>query len=760
MDRRRYSDPVEDGAGNSGRGGDRGTGRPGGVGGVGGSGGSGDIGGRRSRSGPRGGHQSVNQAVTRSVNQAVNRAVHRSGGLSRGVRRLVLLGTALVLLLLAGSGTASAHAALKGSDPVDGSVLDAAPRDITLRFTESVSLLEDSIRVVDPENRAVDTGKPGRAGGRSDTAAVTLPAGLDDGTYTIAWRVVSADSHPISGALLFSVGEPSASTAALPADLTEDPLTSSLYDITRYFAYGALALLIGVTFFLAVVLRGPGEALRRLLPAGWLALLLASALLLLLRGPYERGTGVEDALDLSVLRETLVSRPGLALLARLALLAAAALLLVRVRRQGNTWGRGALAGGALLSVGLAGTWAAAEHASAGIQVPVAMTSSMLHLLAMAVWLGGLTALLTVLYRAPETLSAAVVNRFSRLAFVSVIVLVVTGVYQSWRGLGSWSAFRSTAYGEVLVAKLVAVLLLLVAAAFSRRWTGRLGEAPEEVPEPVSAGEPVQAVDRAEATGEVPERAAVAVAARVFERVGAVGSEVSDKGAEVPSGGAASADTPSRDQGADERRDGGQGDGGRRDTAGSDDGRRGTAGSDGGRSDGGGQSAEDSPAGDAPRRRLRRSVLAEFTVAVVVLVITTVLTGTLPGRAAAEIAQESANEAAGGVTASSTTIPFDVGTPNGHGKVQIDLGPGRVGKNSVQAVVFGPDGGIATVPELRLTFTLKAQKIGPIDAKITDRGGYWVTDELQLPLPGRWTMRLTVRTTEIDQVTVEKSVRVG
>ncbi|MDX2764348.1 copper resistance protein CopC, partial [Streptomyces europaeiscabiei] len=287
VDRGRYSDPVEDRAmdrvGNSdgSRDRDRGTRRHGGTGGA-----TGGLGGRT------------------------------GGGRGRGVQRLVLLGAVLVLFLLGGAGTASAHAALKGSDPVDGSVLDAAPRDITLRFTESVSLLEDSIRVVDPENRAVDTGKPGRAGGRADTASVTLPTGLDDGTYTIAWRVVSADSHPISGALLFSIGEPSATAAVLPADLTEDPLTSSLYDITRYFAYGALALLIGVTFFLAVVLGGPSEALRRLLLAGWLALLLASAVLLLLRGPYERGTGVGAALDLSVLRDTMVSRPGLALLAR------------------------------------------------------------------------------------------------------------------------------------------------------------------------------------------------------------------------------------------------------------------------------------------------------------------------------------------------------------------------------------------------------------------------------------------------------------
>ncbi|WP_256967296.1 copper resistance CopC/CopD family protein [Streptomyces caniscabiei] len=629
----------------------------------------------------------------------------------------------LLLSLLGGTGTASAHAALTGSDPADGSVLDTAPRDVTLRFTESVSLLEDSIRVVDPENRAVDTGKPGRAGGRADTARVTLPTGLGDGTYTIAWRVVSADSHPISGALIFSVGEPSATAAVLPADLTEDPLTASLYDITRYFAYGALALLIGVTFFLTVVLGGPSEVLRKLLLAGWLALLLASAVLLLLRGPYERGSGIGAALDLSVLRDTLVSRPGLALLARLGLLALAAVLLMRVRRQGERqeWGKGALVCGALLSLGLAGTWAAAEHASAGIQVPVAMTSSVLHLLAMAVWLGGLTALLTVLYRAPRTLTATVVDRFSRLAFASVVVLVVTGVYQSWRGLGSWSAFTSTAYGEVLVAKLVAVLLLLAAAAFSRRWTGRLGAA-ERAGAGAGAGAGESTAESRGSVGcvgaAVPEAvtvsAAVAVPARVPERVGAAEADASSGPTDGsgPTGASAAPDD------------------------------------------------EDDAPGDMPRQALRRSVLAEFTVAVVVLVITTVLTGTLPGRAAAEIAEESAGQAAGGVTASSSVVPFDVGTPNGHGKVQIDLGPGRVGKNSVQAVVFGPDDGIATVPELRLTFTLKSQKIGPIDAKLTDRGGYWATDTLQLPLPGKWTMKLTVRTTDIDQVTVEKSVRVS
>ncbi len=369
-------------------------------------------------------------------------------------RGLALLGTVLVLVLFGGVGGASAHAALTGADPQDGSVLKTAPRQVTLTFTESIGHLDDSFRVLDPGNRRVHTGEPGHADGRSDTARVTLPKGLGTGTFTVAWRVVSADSHPVSGAFTFSIGKPSASVAPVPVDPAGDTVSAMLYDIARYVAYGGLALLIGTAAFV-LVCGFPGPV-RRLLLAGWWTLFLSTFALLLLRGPYERGSGPADALDPSVLNETLAGRPGLTLLARLVLLAAVAFYPVRADRRE----RAVLALGALLTVSLAVTWAAAEHASAGIQVPVAMASSVLHLLSMAVWLGGLTALLTALYRSAEPLPAATVNRFSRLALASVAVLVVTGVYQSWRGLGSWDALTSTSYGRLLLAKRIAVLCLL------------------------------------------------------------------------------------------------------------------------------------------------------------------------------------------------------------------------------------------------------------------------------------------------------------
>ncbi|KAF3469672.1 copper resistance protein CopC [Streptomyces sp. Tu 3180] len=603
------------------------------------------------------------------------------------------LGAVLVLLLLGGAAPASAHAALSGTDPGDGSVVGSAPRRITLTFTESVGLLEDSFRVYGPDNRRVRLGEPRHADGAPDTARVGLPGGLAEGTYTVAWRVVSADSHPVSGAFTFSVGKPSPAAPAVPAERAGHPVTTSLHDTARHLAYIAAALLVGTAAF-AALCRPPDTAPLRLpLLTGWWTLLTATVALLVLRAPYEAGTAPATALDASALARTLTGRPGTALLVRLALLlSAAAVFLWTSRRRAAAAepepggaSRAHLAAGTALSVGLALTWAAAEHASAGIQVPAAMTSSVLHLLAMACWLGGLTALLLTLYRAKTPPPATTVTRFSRLAFASVTVLVVTGVYQSWRGLGSWAALTETSYGRTLTVKLVVTAALLAVAGVSRRWTARLAAA----------------------------KAPVAAEERVPEPVGAAGAGPGP-GTGEPGTGEAQAGLGSRP----------------------------------GR-------PSDGP--DRHRRALRLSVLVEVAVGVVVLLITTVLTGTLPARAEAEAAE--AAPVAGLPGATAVTIPYDVGVPGGTGRVQITLDPGRVGENGVQAVVFGADGGLVAVPELRLSFTLPAKDIGPLDAGLTDRGGYWATNDLDLPLEGTWTMKATIRVSELDQVSESRKVRI-
>uniref|UniRef100_UPI0031DA8EFC copper resistance CopC/CopD family protein n=1 Tax=Streptomyces hawaiiensis TaxID=67305 RepID=UPI0031DA8EFC len=601
----------------------------------------------------------------------------------------MLLGTVLVLLL-AGAAPASAHAALRGTDPDDGSLVKQAPRHVTLTFTESVGLLDDSFRVFGPDQRRVHTDEATHADGRSDTARVGLPGKLAQGTYTVAWRVVSADSHPVSGAFSFSVGKRSGTTVQIDTGSTEDPLTGGLNDTARYLAYLAAALLVGLAAFALLCRPADTSALRRPLVAAWWTLLGSTLVLLLLRAPYEAGTGPATAFDASALGRTLTGRPGLALVARLVLLLlTAAFLLWLSRRRDPKQRPVALAIGTVLAAALALTWAAAEHASAGIQVPVAMTSSVLHLLATGVWLGGLVALLLTLRRASGDAAAddmaEVVPRFSRIAFASVTVLAVTGVYQSWRGLGSLSALTGTSYGRLLLAKLAGVAVLLLVARYSRRWTARIA-AP----------------------------ATVTRSAAVQERVPQpVGAPAEHGGPEDPG-------TP--DTAAEEPR----ASGGDPDTL----------------------------------RHLRRSVLVEVAVAAVVLMITTVLTGTLPARAQAEAARQAPAGALPPTTL--ITVPYDTGTESvsGRGTVQVTLDPARVGENGIQAVVAGSDKGLIVVPEVRITFSLPSRKVGPIDAELTDRGGYWSTNSVNLPLAGDWTMKTTVRVSDVDQVSVERRVRIA
>src|SRR5262249_10772838 len=102
--------------------------------------------------------------------------------------------------LLSGTPRAEAHAALLATSPVDGSVLGAQPQQVTLRFNEAVTVIPQSIQLLDAAGHSVLIGKPRHLAGSADAAAADLPSGMHEGTYVVSWRVVSTDSHVVSGA--------------------------------------------------------------------------------------------------------------------------------------------------------------------------------------------------------------------------------------------------------------------------------------------------------------------------------------------------------------------------------------------------------------------------------------------------------------------------------------------------------------------------------------------------------------------------------
>ncbi|MFJ7997107.1 copper resistance CopC/CopD family protein [Streptomyces sp. NPDC096310] len=666
----------------------------------------------------------------------------------------VLLGTVLTVL----SGTASAHAALTGSTPEDGAVVATAPQDITLTFSEQIAMGDDSIRVLDPDNKRADTAKIRDLGtGSTVKYGVALKAGLPDGTYTVAWRAVSADSHPVSGAFTFSIGAPSRTTAIVPDEKVGGGLVGTLYDVARYLSYTGFILLVGGTaFILACWQRGASvRPLQRLVVNGWLTLTAATLAMLLLRTPYTGSGKLADAFDLGGLQDVLTTKTGAALVSRLLLLGAAALFIAVLfgtyaRRdrpeestgedaeQGDGPGEGQSAeqgsaekndlafglamGGTVVAAGLAATWALAEHASTGIQPGIAMPVDILHLLSVATWLGGLAALLIALHKAPFMESAAI-RRFSRIAFISVVVLAVTGLYQSWRQVGSWSALGGTSYGRLLLVKVGLVAVLVVIAWFSRRWTGRLAE---------GTGTDSDS-DSGTGTGTGPGRAAK-TDTKAETKAEAAAETGTGSGPETPAattvvGDAERATQLTRQKAAM-------------------------------------ASTRQKRLRDADPERtgLRRSVLAEAGVAVVLLAVTTALTSTEPGRTAEQEADRAGPPAAAApekTGPTTVTLPFDTGGENGQGTIRLTLDPARSGPNVMNIYLDDAEGKVMDVPEVKIAFTLTAEKIGPLPiVPVRAAAGKWTADPVLLPMPGNWKLQVTVRTSDIDQTTVDKNVKIG
>ncbi|MFB8119089.1 copper resistance CopC/CopD family protein [Streptomyces sp. NPDC055962] len=637
------------------------------------------------------------------------------------VAHLAALISLLFGLVLACASPASAHAALTGSDPQDGAVVATAPREVTLTFSEQIAVSDDSIRVLDPAGKRADEGAPrDLTTGGAVRYGVQLHSGLPDGTYTVAWQAVSADSHPVSGAFTFSVGAPSDTTVALPSNSAGGGLVGALYGIARYVAYAGFILLAGGSaFVLACWQRGAGaRPLQRLVVRGWVTLTAATLAMLLLRSPYTGSGKLADAFDLAGLQAVLDTKPGAALVSRLLLLGASALFIAVLfgayakredEKEKKDLTFGLATGGTVIAAGIAGTWALAEHASTGIQPGIAMPVDVLHLLAVAAWLGGLAALLVALYRTPDITSAAV-RRFSRMAFGSVLVLTATGLYQSWRQVGSWSALTGTRYGQLLLLKVGLVAVLVGVAWISRRWTGRLAE---------DAGSGTTADPAAlSATNET---------AETEEETDVAGSAASDVAPEETVDPERAAQL-SRQRAAltatKERR------------------------------------ARDA---DPDRSGLRRSVLVETGIAAVLLIVTTILTSTEPGRTEEEAARGSTTSAPAPVTGGQVnlTLPFDTGGRNGKGTVRLDISPGRTGANSVHLWIDGADERPMDVPEVKLALTLESKDIGPLPVvpdHLTE--GHWTASGVQIPMAGEWTVAVTVRTSDIDQTTIDKNVKIG
>jgi copper transport protein len=376
----------------------------------------------------------------------------------------------VLLTVILPATPAQAHAVLSSTDPPAESVVQQAPGKVTLVFSEPVQLVKDRIRVLAPDNSRVDVGDPAVSG-----SAVTVTVrGQAQGTYLVSYRVVSADSHPIAGAFTYSVGAPSTRTADAAETTAVTPAVRAAIPIAKAVGYLGLLLVVGPVLVLALLwphrLSRTGPA--RLVWTGLALLGTATVAALYLQAPYTTGGGIVGV-SLAELRAVLGSTFGAVMLVRLGVIGAAVFLLRPLLSPAREESRTDLAVLGVLGIAVVATWPLTGHSAASPVPGVSVVIDALHLSGMAVWLGGLVMLVAFLLpKANDRELEVILPIWSRWATAAVSALIFAGVVQALIEIGPFSAFVTTTYGRLLLAKIALVAVVLAAAAFARRLVRR------------------------------------------------------------------------------------------------------------------------------------------------------------------------------------------------------------------------------------------------------------------------------------------------
>jgi copper transport protein len=411
---------------------------------------------------------------------------------ARGTR--VALAAAALLLVAILPSSAWAHAQLESTAPQRGALVATQPKAISLTFDEPITGTAGAIRVFDRRGDRVDDGNAYHPGAQGQTFAVGLKPGLAKGTYTATYRVVSADTHIVTGGFVFSIGARSASVRSTVGQLLAGQKTGRVttwaFAAVRGVQYGAIGIGAGLLVFLLAIWL---PVLRRLADttgewehatAGFVARLQTGLLAASLAGWVTAllGLGLQGAesagvplwsVSGDVLGDVLATRFGTVWAA-----GAVAWLLIAGAALGARAGRLRPAPLLVPALALVSLPALAGHASVQHPVWLFLPANLIHVGAMSVWLGGLTALLACLPAATRKLGntersrllADVLARFSPLALCCVIALAASGVVQALVQIDAWNELWNTPYGRAVLVKVGLLIGLIALGAINRQRT--------------------------------------------------------------------------------------------------------------------------------------------------------------------------------------------------------------------------------------------------------------------------------------------------
>jgi copper transport protein len=404
--------------------------------------------------------------------------------------RLWFLALAVIVVPLAAAPAASAHAIIIASTPANDAVLASSPKSITLTFNEPVETQFGAVLIYDGEAKQASSGKVTQPD--KESVAVTVDDKLPNGTYTVTWRVISGDTHPISGAFVFHVGAPGKNATGVATEVLGSGAAKSvrvLFTIDRFLRFALILLIAGGLTMLVTALTSAREDIKRRL--AWAIFGCAMALVLVsfagigLQGAYAGGFGALKMFDPGLWPTVLDSAFGEIWLLQAVVASLIAVLAALIGRRPSRGGSVSLtaltlAPAAVLLV------LPAFSGHARVEGGLSILADTVHVAAAAAWTGGLAFVLAALILSgPDRwrLASRAVPRFSQIAVVSVGVLLLSGVTNGYLQIRELHGLWDTGYGVLLLVKTGLVLPVLALGAYNNRYVvGRLRDAIASVTE--------------------------------------------------------------------------------------------------------------------------------------------------------------------------------------------------------------------------------------------------------------------------------------
>jgi copper transport protein len=352
----------------------------------------------------------------------------------------------------------AAHALPQSAAPAEGAELQAAPSVVEITFGENPDPRLSSITVVNGSGTNVDAGPTTVVPGHPLELEVTLKT-VGNGVYTVTWKTVSeVDGHLATGAYAFGVGVSAAGASAHAARSVTSPPPSILSVVGRWLFFVGLMGIVGVASTCLIAVRSvPRFATRALV----VMLAAAAAGIAGIVEAEREATGVSwSALFSTSLGTTVVAR-----LIALGVTGLGVAVASAISRPVGRWGVALAGAGAAASM-----WVDVAASHAGAQAPVAinLVAQWAHIVAGAVWIGGLPVLLLAVRGRPSDVTGRAVRRFSTTAGIAIGVVALTGTFRAVIEIGSIGQLFGTAFGVLVLVK-VGLFVVLAALGAINRW---------------------------------------------------------------------------------------------------------------------------------------------------------------------------------------------------------------------------------------------------------------------------------------------------